>query len=59
MGRIGSSLAPVTVGFLIAHSQLAVFGLFAVVMFFFGVETKGLALDEAALDTPTPIAATV
>ena len=66
IGRIGSSLAPVTVGFLIAHSQLAVFGLFAacyfiygLVMFFFGVETKGLLLDEAALDTPTPIPATV
>jgi MFS transporter, putative metabolite:H+ symporter len=58
VGRIGSSLAPVTVGFLIPHSQLGVFAIFAgcyliygLVMIFFGEETRGMPLDEAALET--------
>jgi putative MFS transporter len=64
IGRIGSSLAPLTVGFLIAHSTLAVFALFAIcyviyglTMIFFGEETKGLLLDEAALEVPAVKAA--
>jgi len=49
----------VTVGFLIAHSPIAVFIMFGIcyliygiVIILFGEETKGMQLEEAALEMP-------
>jgi MFS transporter, putative metabolite:H+ symporter len=57
VGRIGSSLAPMAVGFLISRSVLAVFVMLAVCYLAYGMsiilfreETKNMPLEQAALE---------
>lgn len=56
-GRIASILSPIAVGYLVVSGEQLVFAVFAasyalcaVVMLAIGVETKGLGLEEAALE---------
>jgi len=59
-GRIASVVAPVAVGFLLPSGPTPIFLMFAagylvsaVVVLIYGVETAGLALEEASLETST------
>ena len=57
-GRIGSILSPIAIGYLVPIGLWAVFGALAagyllagVVVLAFGIETKGMMLEDAALET--------
>lgn len=58
-GRIAGILSPIAIGFLVPISVWAVFGTLAagyllagIVVLAFGIETKGMVLEDAALETP-------